>query len=177
MGHTGQFLSEKLLIGVLSSLSDPFQGLSDLLKGDFGEIDFESEAIPFTWTDYYNEEMGTPIYRKFFSFRELRNPEELADIKAATNQLEGRWTRDGLRRVNLDPGLLSTGRLVLASTKGPGHRIALKKGIYAEVTLFFRARQFQPLPWTYPDFRSDIYQNVLLQIRDIYRRQMQETVR
>jgi hypothetical protein len=174
MGIAEPFLPEKMIIGVLSSRSDPFEGIASLLEKEFGTVDFESAAIPFTWTHYYDEEMGTPIYRKFFAFQQLWKPEELARIKKRANQLEELWSREGKRRVNLDPGLLSTGRLILASTKGPGHRIALRDGIYAEITLFYRAKQFQPLPWTYPDFRSELYQEILSEIRELYRRQIQD---
>ena len=47
---------------------------------------------------------------------------------------------------------------MLASTKDHAHRIYLGDGIYAEVTLAYRQRQWQPLEWTYPDYRRDDYQ-------------------
>jgi hypothetical protein len=172
MGTVEDFLPEKLIIGVLSSLPDGFDQVEPVLRDSFGEADYRSSDIPFTFTSYYDGEMGTPILRKFYSFTDPLDPARLADIKSTTNRLEERWAGDGLRRVNLDPGLLGMGRLVLASTKGPGHRIALSNGIYAEVTLVFRAKDFQPLPWTYPDFRSLEYRRIFREIRDMYHGQL-----
>jgi hypothetical protein len=142
------------------------------LEEHFGEIDYTSEELLFSWTSYYNEEMGSPIFRKFFSFKELVDPGILSSVKMKSNDLEDFWKREGRRHVNLDPGLLGLGRLVLASTKGPGHRIALEAGIYAEITLYYRAKHFQVLPWTYPDFRSPEYQVILGDIRDLYHSQI-----
>ncbi len=174
MGRVEDFLPEKLIIGVLSSLPDGFDQVEPVLRDSFGEVDYRSEEIPFTFTSYYDAEMGTPILRKFYSFAEPADPGRLAAVKGETNLLEERWTGGGLRRVNLDPGLLGMGRLVLASTKGPGHRIALSNGIYAEVTLVFRAKDFHPLPWTYPDFRSKEYSRIFQEIRGIYHGQLRQ---
>lgn len=174
MGSIEDFLPEKLVVGVLSSLPDGFGEVERALNDVLGVIDYRGDAIPFTFTSYYDDEMGTPIFRRIYSFRELIDPSSLADIKCAANELEERWRRGSGRRVNLDPGLLGMGRLVLASTKGPGHRIALRRGIYAEVTLVYRAKTFQPLPWTYPDFRSPEYHRILNEIREIYHGQLKE---
>jgi hypothetical protein len=72
---------------------------------------------------------------------------------------------DHKRRVNLDPGLLSLYNLVLASTKSFAHRIYLRDGIYAEVTLLYQAGKFSPLAWTYPDYQTDVCQEFLLRCR------------
>jgi len=42
--------------------------------------------------------------------------------------------------------------VVLASTKDAGHRVAIGPGIYAEATLHFAHGEFQPWPYTYPDY-------------------------
>jgi hypothetical protein len=55
---------------------------------------------------------------------------------------------------------------VLASTKDHAHRIYLRDGIFAEVTLVFRHRKWQPLEWTYPDYRRDDYQQFFTQCRE-----------
>ena len=47
------------------------------------------------------------------------------------------------RPLNLDPGYLTLGKLVLASTKDFAHRIYLGRGIYAEMTLFYRHHRWQ----------------------------------
>jgi hypothetical protein len=61
------------------------------------------------------------------------------------------------RPINIDPGYLSLTKLVLASTKNREHRIYLREGIYAEVTLAYRDQAWQTMPWTYADYqRADV---------------------
>ena len=43
---------------------------------------------------------------------------------------------------------------MLASTKESSHRVYLGRGIWAEVELLWRAGAFEPLPWTYADYRT-----------------------
>ncbi|MEM8680048.1 MAG: DUF4416 family protein, partial [Planctomycetota bacterium] len=57
------------------------------------------------------------------------------------------------RPLNIDPGYLTLSKLVLASTKNHAHRIYLREGIFAEITLRYQARAWQPWDWTYPDYR------------------------
>jgi hypothetical protein len=64
------------------------------------------------------------------------------------------------------------GRFVLATTKDFAHRIPLHDGIYAEVTLLYRNKDYVPLPWTYPDYRSRAYRDELLRARARYRKQL-----
>ena len=60
--------------------------------------------------------------------------------------------------LNLDPGYISLGKLALASTKDHAHRIYLDRGIYAEVTLHYRrVGGWQPMKWTFPDYRRPDY--------------------
>jgi hypothetical protein len=58
---------------------------------------------------------------------------------------------------------------VLASTKDHAHRIYLADGIYAEVTLAFRGGAWQPLDWTYPDYRRADFQAFFTKCRDVLR--------
>jgi hypothetical protein len=46
---------------------------------------------------------------------------------------------------------------VLLTTKNYTHRIYLKHGIYAEVTLYYKDGSFRPWDWTYPDYRTPGY--------------------
>jgi len=84
----------------------------------------------------------------------LVRPESLPDVKHFTNHLEIELSRVGKRRVNLDPGLLSAERLVLATGKNYTHRIYLRDGIYADLTLLYEKGAYRTLPWTYPDYQD-----------------------
>ena len=178
MGCITEFTPEKLIIGVLIGdgfrPADPENRIKPLLETHFGKIDSASPRFPFTFTDYYTEEMGEEIEKMFYAFEMLVDPSSLADIKLLTNRLEAQFTVGGKRKINLDPGILNLYRLILASTKNAPHRVPLSQGIYAEITLIYRNKNFQDLFWTYPDFRTEPYKNFLLEIRSLYKQQLKQ---
>jgi hypothetical protein len=163
-----------LVIPILISTPDLLQDLFRRLEKRFGTIDYTSETIDFTFTDYYLEEMGENIQRMFISFSKLIDPGLLPDIKITTNGIEDFFSVNGTRRINLDPGLLALSRFVLATTKENAHRIPLRQGIYGEITLIYRKNDFQVLPWTYPDYRTEAYRKILREIRDKYKQDLKQ---
>jgi len=174
MGEILDFDKRKLLIGVLLSDQNILRELKKLLTEKYGPADYTSALLPFHYTSYYEEEMGTALKKIFYSFRNLVDPESLPEIKLTTNAIEDDFTQQGKRRINLDPGLLDQSRLILATTKDHAHRIPLREGIYGEITLIYTKKQFQDLPWTYPDFRSKGYKEILTDIRDIFSEQLKQ---
>ncbi|MDP2791374.1 MAG: DUF4416 family protein [Rectinemataceae bacterium] len=165
MGISKSFGQEILVIGVLSSDAEVEATVLEALEAAFGLVASVSAREEFAWTDYYQAEMGSEIFRYYLEFRNLIDPSRLAEIKAMTNALEMRFSSDGKRPVNLDPGLLAPGRFVLATTKDRAHRIALSEGIYAELTLIYEKGEFHPLPWTYPDWASEPVRSMLARMR------------
>ena len=147
-----------LFVGMLSGDPKLFSLATAILERKFGGLALESNLFPFDFTDYYAPEMGENLLRKFVSFKKAVEPERLAEIKIFTNKLEQRFAVSGRRQINLDPGVLTPAKVILTSTKDFSHRIYLKSGIYAEVTLTFRKGRFEPLNWTYPDYRTENYQ-------------------
>jgi Domain of unknown function (DUF4416) len=172
MGIAGTYTPEKLVMCVLSSSPDRESDVRALLVEQWGVIDFSSDSIPFTATDYYEREMGPGIMRTFLSFRQLVDPACLSQVKLRTNSLEDRFRVEGLRRVNLDPGLMALSRFSLATTKESAHRIPLSGGIFAEITLLYSKAGFRALEWTYPDFRTPAYLSALTRIRSLYKAQL-----
>jgi hypothetical protein len=131
------------------------QGIQDLQK-EFGEVDFMSQRTPFAFTQYYTKEIGEDLYRHFITFKQLVSRSALPDIKLSTNRLEEKYADPGgNRRINIDPGYLCTEHAILATTKAYTHRPYLSKGIYADMTLIYRNKSYQPLDWTYPDYRQE----------------------
>ncbi len=131
-------------------------------------MDFVSLPINFDHTDYYEAEMGKQLKRRFVSFLKLIPIEDLYRIKLYTNRLESRYLMAKSRQINIDPGYVDLAKLVLATTKDYAHRIFLRKGIFAEVTLSFKGDSFCPNEWTYPDYCRDEYIRIFNQIRTLY---------
>lgn len=156
MGHPSQPVPVKLMMSLIACEEAFFLQAIEALKKGFGEIDFISERFPFDFTDYYAEEMGENLFRHFITFESLISRESLPEIKLSTNLLEEEFASpEGKRRVNIDPGYLCHCQLILATTKAYAHRLYLGKGIYADLTLLYRKKSFQPLEWTYPDYRQE----------------------
>lgn len=161
----------KLFIAVIFSQEQFLDKATKELRAKFGNLDFESEALDFNYTRYYEKEFGPCLRRKFLSFSNLICPIEIAAIKTITNRIELALSKDKKRRVNLDPGYLNDAKLILATTKDYSHRIYLSKGIYAEVTLSFSQGSFKPYPWAYPDYQTKEYTAIFNHIRNIFMQQ------
>ncbi len=157
-----------LIVGMLSAWPELFDRAAEALAARFGAVRRRSADIPFTFTDYYEPQMGRDLLRRFYSFDGPFDPSRLPETKLWTNELEVQLAGPAYpvaRPVNLDPGCVDAARLVLATTKDNAHRIYLGQGIYAEITLNFLHGHFQPLPWTYPDYRTAPYLEFLTQVR------------
>jgi hypothetical protein len=158
----------KLIVSLFSGesrlLGDAIRALSE----KYGKIDFISASVPFAYTDYYTKEFGASLIRRLVAFDRLIRPDSLPDIKWWTNALERRLSVEGRRRVNIDPGYIARAHLLLATGKGYSHRPYLRDGIYADLTLVYRNKAFESLPWSYPDYASAEMIGILTRIRDKY---------
>lgn len=159
----------KLFIATLYEEEEVLKGVLPALSARLGPIEWQSDPIPFTYTDYYRD-IGEKLLRVFLVFQDLVDPGILPDVKIFTNELE-QSTADANhpRRINLDPGYFDGGKIVLATTKNFSHRVYIGKGIYAEATIKWEKGDFRPFPYTYPDYQSEAYRPVLRKIRDLYR--------
>lgn len=155
----------KLIVGILFRDFAVQRQVLTILSDHFGPWDFLSEPRPFTYTTYYDREMGAGLYRQTGSLQELVQPAALPEIKHYTNRVEQQFCLDGKRRINLDPGLLSLERLVLATGKNYTHRVYLRDGIYADLTLIYQTGAYRPLPWTYPDYQEPGLRQALAALR------------
>lgn len=155
MGEINKPYYVKLIVGFLWSDDNLLHKCQQKMEDHFGEIDFESSAIDFTFTKYYNSEIGDNIKRKYVSFKKLISPEDLPNIKVYTNDIEQVYAKENKRPVNIDPGYVDLSKLVLASTKDATYRIYAQAGMYLQSTLYFEGKTFKPWPLTYADYRSD----------------------
>jgi len=151
----------KLIVGILAAGRQALTAAAAALAEAFGPIDATSDIWPFTHTDYYKDQIGPEILRQFVSHARLVMPDQLAPIKLETNTIEQGLAHSLAlpwpRPVNLDPGLIEPSRLTLASTKDYCHRVYLRDGIYAEVTLVYKKGMWLSMPYTYPDYQQPHY--------------------
>jgi hypothetical protein len=165
----------RLFIGMLSPEPELFDICADIVCKEYGPIDYESEIVPWTNSDFYQKEMGSGILRKFIFFKQLRDPGDLPAIKLNTIRIENglaiQTVNKARRRINLDPGYVTEAKVVLATTKDYTHRLYIGEGIYAEVTLRYinKDRSFTPFDYTYLDYCSETYKTMFNKARDLLR--------
>ncbi len=165
-------------VKLISSIFSPDEIILEKIIGQlaslFGPVDWTSPPLFFDRTKYYAREMGWPLHRRFVSFEKFIDPEQLVEIKLATNALEQENLKSGNRLVNIDPGYICAERLVLATGKNYVHRIYLGKGIYADLTLIFKRGSFRALDWTYKDYADPEIVEYFNVIRKLYMEQLKE---
>ena len=167
----------KLIVGFFLKEKQLAADLAEDLRQRFGELDLISPWMNFNMTDYYQREMGAPLFRRMLAFKELIDQDTLARVKIQTNGIESRFQQGAGRRLNIDPGYLVPERLVLATGKNYSHRIYIGRGIYADLTLIFKKGDFCPLPWTYPDYARPEMFEFLNRVRRKYLRDLKSPER
>ena len=159
-----------LLISILCARwDDCWPRLLEELEDRLGPADYVSGLFAFDQTDYYDAELGSPITRRLVTFEAVRPLDELADIKLFTNGLEERYGEPGRRLFNLDPGFITLQRLVLATGKNFSHRIYLRDGIWADLTLIWQKGGWVDFPWTFPDYAGEDMKSRLTKLRQSYK--------
>lgn len=156
-------------IGIIYKPEVDLDKLAEVLSEVFGPLENISESYPFDVTDYYFKEMGENLQKIFYSIKQLDNPSKLAKFKEKTIELENAFfTEEDKRLANLDPGYLDTIKIVLASTKHGGHKIALTDKIYADMVLDYFQGTYRAFDWTFPDFKSGRYFEYFKKLREGY---------
>jgi hypothetical protein len=179
MGRTSPPEKVQLFCGAIYSPDADMERAKADLEAAFGQIDFSSEVFDFNFTEYYFGEMGGGLKKIFFAFENLIEQDFLSEAKLTTNEIEEMHTKLSeagaaqFRTVNLDPGYLSSAKVVLPTTKDNCHRIYLKDGIYAEITLSYTKPTFKPMRWTYPDYATPEYISFFNELRARYRKKFQ----
>ncbi|MCD8138406.1 MAG: DUF4416 family protein [Planctomycetaceae bacterium] len=167
---TPRFLEQAVFFcGLLAAGRDELAAGAEALVQAFGPARCGSRVWRFDNTEYYRDELGPRPVRAFLAWEGAFDTTDLAQRKLLTNAMEidlaSRLGGALTRPVNLDPGYLTLAKVVLASAKNYAHRIHLRDGIFAEVTLQYRGGRLRPLPWTFPDYGSGRYDGFLLAVR------------
>lgn len=171
MSELTEPLKANLTISVMFRDEKLLAEIRRILEKKYGEIDAVSETYSFSSiSPYYDPEMGENINKIIFSFKNPVSRDILANVKLFCVKTEQKYSQNGKRLVNLDPGLLTLENFILATGKNYSHRIYLKKGVFAEVTLMFGKKNvIKELSWTYRDYLYEPARSFLLSVREIYR--------
>ncbi|MDA7914772.1 DUF4416 family protein [Rubripirellula sp.] len=149
------------------------------LAEQWGQATVCSVEIPFEAGGYYTPSMGSGLHKSLIAVADFADPGGLADWKNETNEWEQEYTRSSQheedRPLNLDPGYMTQAKLVLATTKDRDHRLYLRDGMFAEVTLTYVGKAWQHHRWTYPSYRTDEVATFANQCRADLRQHLKET--
>jgi len=162
----------KLIVGFIYKDEKDLKRVELILSRRYGPVDHRSPELSFTYTKYYEDEMGSNLKRRFVSFGRLLLTDRCWRVKLFTNRIESRFSAKGKRVINIDPGYITLGKLVLFTTKDYTHRLYLGDGIFGESTLQFKDGSFRAWEHTYPDYRTEEYIIYFNTVRDIYQKQL-----
>lgn len=172
MGSIRKALPVKLIAGFIYRDIEILKKAEAFLVRKFGAIDDKSSEFIFSHTRYYEKEMGSGLKRMFVSFEKLIKPDKPWLVKTFTNRIENKFCKKGHRTINIDPGYITLGKLVLLTTKDYTHRLYLGGGIYGEVTLFFKDDSYRFYDYTYPDYKTKEYIDFFNRARANYKPQI-----
>ena len=135
MGAIRPAPAAKLICGILAVDEAARARAVELLNREFGHTELRSAVWPFTWTDYYEDEMGPELLRQFVAFSGRFAPETIVAVKIAANRMESglaveRGRRSDRRPVNLDPGYVTEAQ-VKKLTKRAGFRFVASSEVNA----------------------------------------------
>jgi hypothetical protein len=158
MGQTRQPIPVLLITAISSNDEEAIGWGAEQIEAKWGPIWLKTPVFDFDHTSFYNATMGDGIKKQLIAFESPIDPARLACIKNESNEIERQY--EGLRQyeverpINIDPGYVTEAKLVLATIKDRDHRVYLSDGIYAEVTLSYYGKQWNPSRWTYPDYMA-----------------------
>ena len=179
-------MSEVLLIepvvrlcAIITRFDEAREWAIDRIERTWGPVASESPAIPFEAGRFYSDAMGRDLTKVIVAVEAFADPAGLADWKHETNAWESEYAKlsdhDVKRPLNMDSGYLSQAKLVLATTKDRDHRIYLRDGIFAEVTLNYVGKRWIHHRWSYPSYRTEGIADFAMQCRGRLREYLLET--
>jgi hypothetical protein len=168
----------KPFVAVVTGYDHIFDEIRKQLEKVLGIVDCKAGPFDFSrFTSYYEDQMGRSLLKIFFSFEKLINPGELVRFKSLAVSMEQEYQKAGYkvtRPVNIDPGYISLGKVILSSFKDHAHRIYLQEDIFAEITLVYKRKKgsFLPFEYTYPDYKTPESISFFNEARKIYYEQL-----
>ncbi|MDM7274150.1 DUF4416 family protein [Sulfurihydrogenibium azorense] len=147
-----------LLLGIMwnKKKTENLEKVLKIIENKFGKVVKKTQEFTLSYSSYYEKEMGEGLLKSFFVIDCLINREESVNIKHYCMNLEDNFRENGGRTVNIDPVYLDEYQVVALSHKYKGSRVYIGKGVYGEIELLYHHGSFQPLIWTYLDYKENI---------------------
>ena len=115
---------------------DIYNSVLEKLIDNFGEIEVISDEYLFSHSAYYKEEMGESLNKRFIVFKNMIERDYISDVKKITDSIEKEYSdENNNRKINIDPAILTLENFILVTNKNFTHRIYLKDGVFADLTL------------------------------------------
>lgn len=169
MGNPHQHPPSILIAALFSRYPHALEWATERMCAEWAPLMMAGPLMDFTETTYYERSMGSGLKKQLLAFEGNFDPARLADCKLASNEWETVYAKQHElpepRPLNIDPGYVTSMKVVLASTKDRRHRIYLRDGIYAEECLYYDKPHWRARPWTYPDYLRSDYHQFLLAVR------------
>lgn len=145
------------------------EALKDIVE-NFNSIKIIGEEYLFSHSIYYKEEMGGNLKKRFLVFENTIERDYIVDVKKITDKIEKKYLdSNGNRKINLDPAILTLENFILTTNKNFTHRIYLKDGVFADLTLIYQKKKgYGELPWTYADYSSVETKTFLNNVRSLF---------
>ena len=179
MGEITQHKPVLLIAAITSRYVSALDWAITKASETWGPIAKQSPVFDFTETNYYVASMGDELKKQFIALEGLIDPATIAGTKLQSNKWEQEFKSENSfsqeRPINIDPGYISEAKLVLVTTKDRDHRIYLRDGIFAEVTLHFRERVWTHSRWTYPDYQRADFQGFFTECRQFLRERIRQS--
>ena len=81
----------RLFVSVVHSSMDAMAEALNSLEKRFGLVQFETMELPDNEDDFYREEMGDNLQRRFFSFERTIGRDSLPTIKSICHKIESQF--------------------------------------------------------------------------------------
>ena len=147
------------ICAIISGIDEARDWAKTRIASRWGTIAECSVEIPFEAGGYYTQQMGSKLTKTLIAVEAFADPAGLADWKHETNRWEHEYAQGSnsnvTRPLNLDAGYLSQAKLLLGTTKDRDHRIYLRDGMFAEITLNYVGKRWIHHRWSYPSYRTE----------------------
>ncbi|MGE4232693.1 MAG: DUF4416 family protein [Bacteriovoracia bacterium] len=141
-------------LGIMWKPSDFSEdSIKEIVSRTFGSVCLSFGPFSFSeFSEYYTQEMGSPLLKSFFVFDKKVSRNDLVSLKKTGYILETEFLEKNHRKINIDPFIVTPENVVISTSKNFSHRIYLGQGVFGDLVLIYKNKSFQRLPWSYADY-------------------------